>query len=130
MTAEPVWEELWDRLNDFFVVLVSELVSCNERLWSQVAHQETAAFPFTGYVSISKDGPAGDEALVLEWSVHRHDHRLLVSADITRGDGTVLAEIPVAELAEPVDRCRVIEVQERALRFFRGNLELIKRELC
>ena len=32
MTAGPVWEELWDRLNDFYAVLVGQLAACNARL--------------------------------------------------------------------------------------------------
>jgi len=130
MTAESVWEELWDRLNDFYAVLVSHLRARNERLWSQVAHQETVAFPFTGYVSLSKDGPPGDEDLVLTWSVRRRDGHLVAAADISRGDGTVLAELPVADLAEPVDRSRITVEQERAIRFFRSHLAVIEREVC
>jgi hypothetical protein len=95
-----------------------------------VAHQETTVFPFTGYVSISKDGPPGDEDLVLTWSVQRHNGRLLITADVARGDGTVLAETSAAELAEPANRSEVIEEQERAMRFFRRNLDLIKQEVC
>lgn len=130
MTAESVWEELWDRLNDFYAVLVSHLRARNERLWSQVAHQETAAFPFTGYVSLSKDGPPGDEDLVLAWSVQRRGGHLVAAADISRGDGTVLAELPAADLAEPVDPPGITEEQERAIRFFRSHLAMIEREVC
>jgi hypothetical protein len=130
MTAEPGWEELWDRLNDFYAVLVGELVACNERLWSQISHQETPAFPFTGYVSLGRGGTPGDEDLVLEWAVQRCDDRLRVTADIARGDGTVLAELPAEEFAEPVDHSSVAEAQERGFQFFRRHLELMKREVC
>lgn len=130
MTAEPAWEELWDRLNDFYAVLVSQLAACNDRLWSQIAHQETPAFPFTGYISLGRDGTPGNEDLVLEWAVHRRDDRLRVTADIARGDGTVLAELPAEEFAEPVDHSRIAGAQEQAVRFFRRHLELIKQEVC
>jgi hypothetical protein len=130
MAAEPGWEELWERLNDFYAVLVSQLAACNERLWSQIAHQETPAFPFTGYVSLGRDGTPGDEDLVLEWAVQRRDDRLRVTADIARGDGTVLAQLPAEEFAEGVDRSGIAVAQEQAVRFFRGHLDLIKREVC
>ena len=129
MTAGLVWEELWDGLNDFYVVLVSQLAACNERLSGRVSHQETRVFPFTGYVSISRDG-SGDEDLVLEWAVQRRDDRLRVTADIARGDGMVLAELPAGEFVEPVEHSRIVEEQERAVRFFRSHLELIKQEVC
>jgi hypothetical protein len=130
MAAEPGWEDLWDRLNDFYAVLVSQLAARNDRLWSQIAHQETPAFPFTGYVSLGRGGTPGDEDLVLEWAVQRRDDRLRVTADIARGGGTVLAELPAEEFAEPVDFLSIAEAQERAIRFFRGHLELIKQEVC
>jgi hypothetical protein len=130
MMADLAWEELWDRLNDFYAVLVSQLAACNNRLWSQIAHQETSVFPFTGYVSLGRDGKPGDEDLVLEWAVERRDDRLRVTADIARGDGTVLAELPAEEFAEPTDHSSVAGAQERAVRFFRSHLELIKREVC
>jgi hypothetical protein len=127
---EPAWEELWDRLNDFYAVLVGQLAACNGRLWSQIAHQETPAFSFTGYVSLGRSGTPGDEDLVLEWAVQRRDDRLRVTADITRGDGTVLAELPAEEFAEPVDHSSIAGAQERAVRFFRRHLDLIRREVC
>lgn len=130
MTAGPAWEELWDRLNDFYAVLVSQLTACNDRLWSQVAHQETPAFPITGYVSLGRDGTPGNEDLVLEWAVQRRDNRLRVTADIARVDGTVLAELPAEEFAEPIDHSRIAVAQEQAVRFFRNHLELIKQEVC
>lgn len=130
MTAELGWEDLWDRLNDFYAVLVRQLATCNERLWSQISHQETSAFPFTGYVSLGRDGTPGDEDLVLEWAVQCRDDRLRVTADIARGGGAVLAELPAEEFAEPVDFLSVAEAQERAIRFFRRHLELIKQEVC
>jgi hypothetical protein len=94
-----------------------------------VSHQETSAFPFTGYASISRDG-SGEEDLVLEWAIQRRDDRLRITADIARGDGTVLAELPAEEFAEPVDHARIAEEQERAVKFFCSHLELIKREVC
>ena len=130
MTAEPVWAELWDCLNGFYGVLVSQLAACNERLWSQISHQETPAFPFTGHVSLGRNGTPGDEDLVLEWAVQRCDERLRVTADIARRDGTVLAELPAEEFGEPVDHSSIAEAQERARRFFRRHLELIKQEVC
>jgi hypothetical protein len=130
MTAESGWDELWDRLNDFYAILVSQLAACNGRLWSQIAHQETPAFPFTGHVSLGRDGTPGEEDLVLEWAVQRRDDRLRVTADIARGDGTVLAELPAEEFAEPADHASIADAQERAVRFFRGHLELIKQEVC
>jgi hypothetical protein len=129
MTTGPVWDELWDRLNDFYRVLASQLAACNERLSSQISHQETSVFPFTGYVSFSRDG-SGDEDVVLEWAVQRRNDRLRVTADIARGDGTVLAELPAEELAEPVEHSQIAQEQERAVRFFHSHLGLIKQEVC
>jgi hypothetical protein len=120
---------LWDRLNDFYAILASQLGACNGRLWSQVHHQESSAFPFTGYLSISRDG-TGNEDLVLEWAVRRRDDRLCVTADIARGDGTVLAELLPKEFVDPVEHSAIAKEQERAVRFFRSQLELIKQEVC
>lgn len=130
MTGQPGWEDLWDRLNDFYAVLVSRLAARNDRLWSQIAHQETPAFPFRGYVSLGRDGTPGEEDLVLEWAVQRADGRLRITADIARGDGTVLAELPAEEFAEPVDHAGIADAQERAVRFFRDHLGVIEREVC
>jgi hypothetical protein len=113
--TESVWEELWDRLNDFYTVLISQHRASNPRLWAQVAHQETSVFPFTGYMSVCKDGPGGDEDLVLTWSVQRSNGDLLASADIAREDGVVLAETNVTKLADPVSQVSALEVQEQAI---------------
>jgi len=130
MAGEPAWEELWDRLNDFYAVLARQLAACNDRLWSQISHQETPAFPFTGYVSFGRSGAPGNEDLVLEWAVQRRDGMLRVTADIARGDGTLLAELTAEEFSEPVDHSSIAEAQEQAVRFFRRHLDLIKREVC
>lgn len=42
----------------------------------------------------------------------------------------MLAEIPAEEFAEPVDYLGIAEAQERAMRFVRRHLELIKEEVC
>lgn len=34
MMAGAEWEKLWDRLNDFYAVLVSQLAARNNWLWS------------------------------------------------------------------------------------------------
>jgi hypothetical protein len=130
MIREPSLEDLWDRLNDFYEVLVGQLTKCNDQLWSEATHQETPVFSFGGYLSLGRDRSAGDEDLVVEWSVQRRDQWLRVTADISRGDGTVLAELPAEELMKPVDGSKLAESQEQAMRFFRKNIDLIKGEVC
>jgi hypothetical protein len=126
------WEDLWDRLNEFYTNLVSQLKVKNVRLWSEIFHQETRANPLTGLLSLSKarPGPLGDEDLVLEWRISRRDGCLGVSADICRGDGSVLAEVPSVELAEPIEWSALVQAQEQAMTFFREHLDLITQEVC
>lgn len=38
-------------------------------------------FPFTGYVSVGRDGTPGDEDLIVEWAVQRSDDGLRVTVD-------------------------------------------------
>ena len=130
MGHESIWEELWDRLNPFYSILVSQLTAQNERLWSQISHQETYVFPFTGYLTLGKHGTPGEEDLVLEWSIRRDDDDLLAYADICRGDGTVLAALSASKLNDPIDPEQVFDMLERGIRFFRKNLFLIKHEVC
>jgi hypothetical protein len=129
MVAEPEWQELRDRLNDFCTALVSRLMTRNRRLWSQIGHQETPAFPFTGYVSLGKSGEHGREDLVLEWAIQRREGRLRITAEIAKGDGTALAELPAEELAEPVGHESIVLALERAVQFFRSQMDLIEREV-
>jgi hypothetical protein len=126
---ESIWKELWDRLNAFFGILVDELRTRNQRLASLPGHQQTTAFPFTGYLSLCKTAPALDEDLVLTWSVARREDCLIVSADVARGDGKVLADAVPAELVEPVSRADLLAELERAPGFFRSNLDLIEQEV-
>lgn len=131
MTGEdPVWADLWDRLKVFFGALVDEFRECNQRLGSLPGHHQTTAFPFTGYVSLCRTAPSLDEDLVLTWSIAWREGHLIGSADIARGDGTVLAVNVPAELPDPVRRTRLFAEQDRAMRFFLDNLDLIKREVC
>lgn len=128
--GESTWEDLWTRLNDFFGVLVDELRACNQRLGSLPGHHQTTAFPFTGYMSLCKIVPSFEEELVLTWSVAWRGDCLTITADVVRGDGTVLAEAVPAELREPVSRSILFAELERAMGFFRSSMDLIKREVC
>ena len=128
--GESTWEDLWKRLNDFFGVLVDELRACNEGLGSLPWHHQTTAFPFTGGVSLCKVAPSFDEDLVLTWSVAWREDRLIVTADVARGDGMVLAEAVPAELPLLVSRSKLFAELDRAMRFFRSSMDLIKREVC
>jgi hypothetical protein len=128
--GESTWEDLWERLNDFFEVLVDELRTCNQHMGSLPGHHQTTAFPFSGYVSLCKIAPSFEEDLVLTWNVAWRGDYLIVTADVVRGDGTVLAEAVPAELREPVSRSRLFAELERAMRFFRDSMDLIKREVC
>jgi hypothetical protein len=124
-----LWEGLWDRLNDFFMVLVGQLRECNSGIWTQISHQETSAFPFTGFLSLGRGNP-GDEDLLLEWSVQRSNGCLSITADILRNNEEILSELPPVELAEPVAEDGLANELEKAIRFFRENTELIKQEIC
>src|SRR5215469_7988416 len=74
--------------------------------------------------------PSFDEDLVLTWSVAWWEDRLVVTADVARGDGMVLAEAVPAELPPLVSRSKLFAELERALRFFRSSMDLIKRGVC
>jgi hypothetical protein len=81
-------------------------------------------------VSLCKIAPSFDEDLVLTWSVAWREDRLFVTADVVRGDGMVLAEAVPAELPLLVSRFKLSAELERAMRFFRSSMDLIKQEVC
>ena len=131
MGDQPVPHLLWEPLRDFFNVLIQEILTCNGRLWSTIAHHETQVFPFTGYLALSKNGIPGEEDLVLTLGVQRKGDRLFVRADIARGDGFILADGPAAEIAgSPLDVAALLEARDRALQFFSERQEVVIREVC
>ena len=129
MTAEP-WNELWEQLREFFGALADQLRERNRDLGTLPGHHMTTAFPFTGYLSLARTAPSTEEDLVLTWHIAWRHGRLTAVADIARGDGTVLAETPPVDMADPVRRSDLATELDRAMNFFRDNLQLIMNEVC
>lgn len=123
------WENAWEGLNEFFVLVVDDLRQCNPQLWADIGHHEGGTFVFNAYVSIGRSSP-GQEDLVLNWTVQRSAEAMSVAADISRGDGTVLAEEPIKRLTEPLDDPTVVATRDDAVTFFRKHMDLMRRELC
>lgn len=131
MTAEDSpWNELWGQLREFFGVLADQLRERNPGLGTLPGHHMTTAFPFAGYLSLARTAPSTEEDLVLTWHIAWRPGGLTAAADIARGDGTVLAETPPADMADPVRRSDLATELDRAMNFFRDNLQLITSEVC
>jgi hypothetical protein len=124
------WDELWEQLKEFFGVLADQLRERNPSLGTLPSHFMSTAFPFSGYLSLARRAPSLDEDLVLCWRVAWREGRLTSAADIARGDGTVLAQTPPVDIADPVHRPDLAAELDRAIGFFRDNLQLIMQEVC
>jgi hypothetical protein len=130
MTGDGVmWEKVWDSFNELFVSVVDELRQCNPQLWAEIGHHESGSFLFNAYVSIGKSSP-GEEDLVLNWTVRRSDNALIIAADISRGNGAMLAEGACRTVRHPLTVSTVLSAQADAVAFFRRNVALMKREVC
>jgi hypothetical protein len=80
-------EMLWGRLNG----AVGDLSRINPRRWRGFAHVESALSP-RGHLSIGRREAAGEKDIVLYIELQRSRHGWDLSADISRGDGHILAE--------------------------------------
>ena len=80
-------EMLWGRLNG----AVGDLSRINPRRWRGFAHVETAFSP-RGHLSIGRRDVAGLKDIVFYIELQRSQNGWELSADISRGDGHILAE--------------------------------------
>ena len=106
MSSRATSEDLWDVLNHAFTDLAVRLKDLNARLTWTIGHRESEAFPFTGYISFSRDGTPGQEDLVLSVGVQRKAGQLLWITDLASGDGEVLAEGPSCTVEGAPDLAR------------------------
>ncbi len=92
------------------------------------------SFPFTGYASIvAEHDPSRSEDCVLMMEVKRRPDRLVVTSDISTGDGDLLANGPAFEIADADAeevQVRVLRTAEKAIEeFFAANLHEVRRVL-
>ncbi|GAA1700368.1 hypothetical protein [Fodinicola feengrottensis] len=80
-------ETLWGRLNG----AVGDLSRIDPRRWRGFAHVETAFSP-RGHLSIGRREVAGEKDIVFYIELQRGPRGWNLSADLSRGDGHVLAE--------------------------------------
>lgn len=88
------WEPIWARVRGIFQQLADDVARVNAAARSTSGRTATDVFPFGAYLSFSRSGEPGAEDLVVSVDCKRDDEALVLSCDIARGDGDVLAEAP------------------------------------
>jgi hypothetical protein len=134
MIGEDAYRQIWDSLQTYFDSAVRELRLEFPGIWTQVAGFKNAAAPFIGYASIMVEhDPSRTEDCVLMMEVRRRADRLVVTSDISTGDGYLIATGPTFEIADadPEEaQIRTLKSAEKAAReFFAANLGEVRRLL-
>lgn len=129
-----VWEDVWDSVDTHFQVLAATLKTCNPQLWWSSLHSENRVFPFRAYATFSREGIPGDEDVVVSLTFKSNGARLAFSSDISRGDGSILADGPTRSLPLSTHtgavREWIIDSATCGLRFVDENTALLRKELC
>lgn len=127
------WEEVWDAINAYFRLLATTLRSCNPNLWWACVHSENAKFPFRAHATFSREGIPGDEDIVVSLTFKLADSKLLFFSDISRGNGSILAEGPTMGIPLSTDTCSVrqwiLGATRSGLRFVDDNRALLRDQL-
>jgi hypothetical protein len=125
MTAN--WQLIGERLEAMLRDCASTLPAPVQ--WD-VGHGSNEPFPLRVYLSFSRTGGRGSEDLVISADVWADAGALVLSADIARGDGLVLAEVPSQRLQAGDDVTpQVLDWVDRVTSFVAANRGLLAAEL-
>lgn len=129
MTAE-LWNEQRSIINSAISGIKKDLATTNRSLrWTSGYPRSQPVFPFRAYASIALDG-RDDDIDSIDFSVDCkwEGERLRISSDICYSDGQFIAEGPVVQEPEGVDRAVWVRQQiQDAMEFFRSNLEEVRK---
>jgi hypothetical protein len=128
------YRQIWDLLEAYLKSVVSDLRQDFPGIWTQIAGYPNPAFPFTGYASIvAEHDPSRTEDCVLMMEVARRPGRLIVTSDISTGNGELLATGPTFEITDtdPEEaQVSALRLAEKAIEeFFAANLDQVRRVL-
>jgi hypothetical protein len=128
-----VWTEIGDAWDQLLGSLIATLQKRNPALATQRGRHSNDVFPFRGWASFFLHGTAGDEDLVISLDISRKADGFHAQADISRGDGAVIAESPVAVIApgeEAALRAQALAAWAQIEAFLTANEELLALELA
>jgi hypothetical protein len=129
-------EEFWDDgrvvIDDAVARIQQDLATTDPGLrWRTGYVRPQPVFPFRAYASITGDD-RDDDIDSIDFSIDcKLEHgRLRITSDICYSDGQLIAEGPVADEPEGIDRTTwVRERIDEALCFFRANLGRVRQAL-
>lgn len=125
MTTTGSWEDIWDVLNGELTGLAGRLALRNPKLRWTVGHLESKAFPFTGYLALSREGIAGQEDVVVSVGVRNEGDTLRWTSDIATGEGEVLADGPGFTTPTAGDPSWSVQALSETIRFLSAQESLL-----
>jgi hypothetical protein len=103
MIVESPWDGVWDALEPELSQLAVRIKRERPRIsWEKRCFQ-TEVFPFSAYLSISRDGIRGEEDLILFVGVQRKGAAFTWGSDLSLGDGVVVSGGPNFSLDSPAE---------------------------
>lgn len=126
-------EEFWDDervvIDDAVARIQQDLATTDPGLrWRAGSARPQPVFPFRAYASITVDDR--DDSIDFSIDCKLEHGRLRITSDICFSDGQFIAEGPVADEPDGIDRATwVRERIDEALRFFRANLGRVRQAL-
>jgi hypothetical protein len=129
-----LWEDVWDEVNRHFETVAKSLRAVNPDLWWSCGHSDNEFFPFRAHASFMKRwDPQESEDVVIALDAHKSTSGLRLTADISRGDGEMLAEGPHRELTLATDtrtlREEITSWVDSCIAFIDEHHELLLAEL-
>ncbi len=134
MIRKNIVDSMWEKVESSFKSLANMIKRKNPNASFNWGRYETERCPFTFYASFFQFfDPNRDEDLVIIISLIRKDNYYKTCCDISKGDGTILADIPEIKFSYELEQeqleGKLILWLNECLDFLKKNEELITSEL-
>ena len=127
--ALNIWVAVWDRLDRVFQQVTEQVGRRAPGMTWMSGHGHTEVFPFRAYASFNNS----DKVVDLSVDCQLADEYLVISADIAREEGLILADVPEVRISLQQSEAEVNRQIDIALtrieEFFRQQVDLVCEEL-
>ncbi len=127
-------DSMWEKVESSFKILANMIKRKNPNASFNWGRYETEIYPIRFYASFFQFfDPNRDEDLVIILSLFRKDLYYKTCCDISKGDGTILAELPEIRFSYKMEQDYLVEKLNLwlndCIEFLNENEELIISEL-
>lgn len=124
------WDDVWAALQCAIAGVAADVKDGTTHVASACGRTRAAAFPFGAYLSFGLEDDASREDVVVAIDCRSDENGLLLTCDVARGDGYVLADGPTLAVTQlSASSAEVALWLVDVAGFLRAQVGLVKREL-